>query len=67
MRKKGWTVRGQGAGLEIVEHRASEQDFDFDKLCSYEEAKVQVLQRLQEHVQPYLDRIADISSDTFKA
>lgn len=67
MIKKGWMVRGQGAELQIVEHRASEQDYDFDKLCSYEEAKAQALQRLQEHAQPYLDRIADISSDTFKA
>ncbi len=67
MIKKGWMVRGQGAELEIVGHRASEQDYAFDKLGQYEEAKAQALQRLQEHVQPYLDRIADISSDTFKA
>ncbi len=62
MRNIGWTIVGTGPETRIAEFRAENPDNNF---ISYEEAKAKALQRLKEHISPYLARIEELEDDLF--
>lgn len=66
MKKQGWILSGLDAGLEIYETRLSENETRFSRLTTYVEARDSAIKQLQEHVQPYLDKIAELQNDSFK-
>ena len=57
MKKTGWKVLGTGPDSRVVEVRANGPD---DNLLSYKGAKDEALRSLQEHIEPYIQRIDEI-------
>lgn len=62
MKSAGWKVVDSGPDTRIAEFK---MDNPHDTLLSYEEAKAAALQRLREHVAPYLARIEELEQDAF--
>ena len=62
MKTTGWKVFGLEANTRIAEFRTENPHED---LVSYGEAKASALQRLREHVAPYLTRIEELEQDVF--
>ena len=62
MKSAGWKVVDSGPDTRIAEFKV---DNPHDTLLSYEEAKAAALQRLREHVAPYLARIDELEQDVF--
>jgi hypothetical protein len=66
MKKQGWSVGGNGADLRIYEKSLREDQYGYDSLVSYAEAKETAMNSLRDHVEPYLMRIAQLESDQFE-
>jgi hypothetical protein len=62
MKSAGWKVVDSGPDTRIAEFR---MENPHNTLISYEEAKAAALQRLKEHVTPYLARIEELEQDAF--
>jgi hypothetical protein len=62
MKHIGWKVFGRESDMRVAEFRTETPD---NELMTYEQAKVSALQRLREHVAPYLARIEELEQDVF--
>jgi len=65
MIKQGWLITGQDSDLEISETRASDSEYNYGELTTYEALKAEAIKQLQDHIQPYLQRIEELQTDTF--
>ena len=64
MAKRTWMVVDDGPDTRIMECRRT--DNNQDELVTYEEAKAQAVQILEDHVAPALNRIEELKQDEFQ-
>ena len=62
MKSTRWKVFGVETDTRVAEFKIENPD---DQLMTYEEAKASALQRLKDHVAPYLARIEELEQDVF--
>lgn len=65
MSKRGWILTGQNAGLSIIEVVASPKEDDYERLSTYSDAKAEAIKQLNDHIQPYLNRLEELQNDAF--